>query len=413
VLFRAPEYRKVVLLTLTPEELARTIEVSEDTLRKTYEARIARYSVPEKRQVEQIVFPTAEDAEKAAERLKGGLKFEDLAKERGLSAQDVDLGLMTRSDFVDPTIAAAAFDLQDGATSGPVKGRVATVLLRVVKIEPGVTKSFAEVQDQIRNELTVDQAKEELGKTRDKIEDELASGLRIEEVAKKLNLKARVIDAIDRSGRDPDGKPVADLPQGVDVVSNAFSADVGVENDVLQLRGGGYVWYDVTGITPARDRALDEVKDRVEARWRDDQIVARLKDKATAMLDKIKAGSSLSDVAAADGLPVKQVGGLKRQGSVEGMSPNTVAEVFRTGQGAAAAAEGKDTTERVVFRVTRITVPPFDAASANARQMADTLRSALGDNILGEYIARLQADLGVSVNDAALNQAIGASPVNN
>lgn len=412
VLFRAPEYRKVVLLSLTPEDLSRTIEVSEDVLNRTYEAQKARYSTPEKRQVEQIVFLNAEEAAKAAERLAGGLAFSALATERGLSAKDIDLGLLTKADFVDPAVAEAAFSLKQGATSGPVKGRFGTVILHVTKIEPGVTRSFSEVRDQIRNDLTADQAKEQLSKLRDKVEDELASGLRVEEVAKKLNLKARVIDAIDRSGRDADGNVVGNLPQGVDVVASAFSSDVGVENDALQLRSGGYVWYDVAGITPARDRTLDEVKSRVEARWRDDQVVSRLKSKTTAMLEKLKAGSSLSDVAAAEHLPIKQVAGLKRQGSAEGMAPGTIAEVFRTAKGEAASADGKDPTERVVFRVTNIGVPPFDPASNQAKQMSENIRGALGDNILGEYISRLQNDLGVSVHPAGLSQAIGGSPVN-
>ena len=79
------------------------------------------------------------------------------------------------------------------------------------------------------------------------------------------------IDAVDRSGRAPDGQPATGIPRGLDVVSQAFNSDVGVDNDPIQFNGG-YVWYDVLGITPSRERTLDEVKDQVEARWRDDQI---------------------------------------------------------------------------------------------------------------------------------------------
>ena len=50
----------------------------------------------------------------------------------------------------------------------------------------------------------------------------------------------RTIDAVDRSGRAPDGQPVADLPTGVDVVNSAFNTEIGNENDPLALPGGGY-----------------------------------------------------------------------------------------------------------------------------------------------------------------------------
>src|SRR6185436_17377808 len=102
------------------------------------------------------------------------------------------------------------------------------------------------------------------------------------EVAKKLGLTVRTIDAIDRQGRAPDGVAVPGLPQGADVIAAAFAADVGVESDPLDIgRGNGYVWYEVSEIIPSRERTLEEVKDQVEARWRDDEIAARLRAKAT------------------------------------------------------------------------------------------------------------------------------------
>ena len=96
-----------------------------------------------------------------------------------------------------------------------------------------------------------------------------------------------------------------DLPKSVDVLAAAFCAEVGRRKRAVQVPGGGYVWYDVDQVTPSRERSLDEVKDQVEERWRDDQIAARSKTKATEMVDKIKAGGSFAEVAAANGLKVE------------------------------------------------------------------------------------------------------------
>ena len=54
----------------------------------------------------------------------------------------------------------------------------------------------------------------------------------------------------------------------------AFASDVGVDNDPISGSNVSRlcVWYDVLGIILSRERGLDEVKDQVEARWRDDQI---------------------------------------------------------------------------------------------------------------------------------------------
>ena len=92
VLFRAPEYRKATVLALLPQDIARSIEISEADAKAFYDQNAARYSTPERRQVQQIVFDNKDDAQKAAERLKGGQSFDDLVKERNLTDKDIDLG---------------------------------------------------------------------------------------------------------------------------------------------------------------------------------------------------------------------------------------------------------------------------------------------------------------------------------
>src|SRR6185295_3262884 len=136
-----------------------------------------------------------------------------------------------------------------------------------------------------------------------------------------------------RNGKDAQGNAVPDLPQNVDVLAAAFSADVHGENEPLRVpQNGGYVWFNVEAITAARDRPLDEVKDQVVARWRDDEMTTRLKARAAEILDKIKAGTSFADAAAADKLKVEWRPGIKRSGPPTGLSPAAVTEIFKSPQ---------------------------------------------------------------------------------
>ena len=57
ILFRAPEYRKLVIVSLIPSEQARWIEISDADLKRAYEERRARYVTPERRHIQQIDFP--------------------------------------------------------------------------------------------------------------------------------------------------------------------------------------------------------------------------------------------------------------------------------------------------------------------------------------------------------------------
>lgn len=404
--FRAPEYRKVLVLVLSPQEMAKTMEVSDEDAKRAYDQRLSRYSSPERRQVQQIVFPNEEEARKASAQLSGGMSFEQLAAERKLTEKDYDLGLVTRSDMLDPAVADAAFTLKEGEVSTPVAGRFSTVIVRVTKIEPPHTRPFAEVESEVKRDIAAERAKADVGARRDKIEDELAAGLHLDEIAQKLQVAVKVIDAVDRSGRAPDGQMVSDMPRSAEVLNGAFGTDVGVENDALTTPDGGFVWYEVAGITRSRDRPLDEVKDKVEARWREDEIGKQLKIKSDEIIEKLKSGTPFAEVASSNGLTVQNAANLKRQGATA-LPASAVAAVFETGKGSIGSAEGKDPTQRIVFRVTDVLVPDFDAKSDQAKRIEELLRRAYADELLNQYIARLQADLGTSINNNALAQATG------
>jgi peptidyl-prolyl cis-trans isomerase D len=413
ILFRAPEYRKVVLLSVSPADVAATIEVSDADARRYYDDNRARYGTPERRRIEQIVFPNAEEAKSAAESLNKGQTFEALAAERGKKPADIDLGLVAKTELVDRAVADAAFALPEGDVSAPVAGRFGTALVHVVKIEPEKMRPFDEVAGDIRHDLALERAKPATQNLFDKVEDERASGLSLEEVGKKLKLSVRIIEAVDRSGRDPAGSPIADLPAGVDVVASAFASDVGVENDPLQIKGGGNVWYDVVGTTPARERTLDEVKDRVEAGWRDDQLAARLAAKALDMVERLKAGTPFAEVAAANGLKVESKSGVQRGRPADPLSTPAVDAVFRTPKGAPGTAAGRSPTERDVFAVTDVTVPAFDAASSQGQRYDEGLRRAVTEELFGQYVARLKSDLGTTISQDALNRIRGGSTEQN
>jgi peptidyl-prolyl cis-trans isomerase D len=402
--FRAPEYRKLVIVSLIPSEQARWIEISDVDLKRAYEERRARYVTPERRHILQIDFPNAEAASAAAERIAKGTSFTEIAKELGKSEKDIDLGTVPKAAVIDRAAADAAFALKEGEVSAPVQGRFGTVLVQVLKIEPEQVRPLEQVAGELKQELAAARAKSEIFDLYNKIEDARAEGKSLAEAAANLKLEARTIEAIDRSGRDAAGTPVK-LSDAERLLPAAFSTDIGVERDPLQFQDG-YIWYDVTGISPSRERPLDEVKDLVETRWREQEIATRLDTKATEMLDKLKAGATLAEVAASNHLKVGTLTGLKRGEAAGPLSAAGVDAVFRTAKDAVGKTEAAQPAEQVVFRVTDIVVPALDMASDEAKRTLETLNRSLSEDILAEYVARLESEIGVTINQNALNQVV-------
>lgn len=405
--FRAPEYRKVAFVAVTPESIAKWTEVSDADARKLFDERKDKLSTPEKRQVSQIVFPNAEEAQAARAKIAEGASFDDIATQRGLKPADVELGLVSKADMLDPAVANAAFTLPLNEVSQPIKGAFGTALVKVGKIEPGVQPSYESVAATIKRDVALERARAKVQELHDKMEDARAGGANVIEAAKTLGVNAVTIEALDRSGRGPDGQPVKDIPQGLELATSAFNSDVGVDTESINFQNG-YVWFDVLGVTPSRERSLDEVKDQVEARWRIEQVTSRLRTLAAELVQKLGTDGKLAEVAP-QGVKVETATGLKREGTTPGVPANVVEAVFRTAKDGFGQSQGGTGNEWFVYRVTDVTIPPVDLASADAKKLKDALVQRMNDEQVGEYIAWLEKDIGTKINDQAVAQATGAA----
>ena len=407
LLFRAPEYRKIVTVQALPSELAKWTEVSDADVKAAFEEHRSRYMTPERRRVEQIVFPTMQEAEAADARIKAGLSFAALAAERGLKDEDIDLGTVPKSALIDPAVADAAFALKEGGVSAPVQGRFGAVIATVTKIEPEEAKPLAEVAPQIRKDIALERAKADVRNIHDKIEDERAGGASLQDTAQKAKLQVVTYD-LDRSGRDLQGNPVANLPHAAELVGAAFASDVGVDNEPIEA-DSGYIWYDVAGITPAHDRTLDEVKSQVEQRWREDEIATRLKTKADDLLAKLKSGTTFEALAKANDLKVTAADKLTRDKTTGSITAKMIPAIFHTQKDGFGIAAGDNPADWIVFRVVGVTVPPLDPNSPDGKHIEEVVERQMSNDVATEYLVSLAGDFGTSINQAALSQALGNS----
>jgi peptidyl-prolyl cis-trans isomerase D len=88
------------------------------------------------------------------------------------------------------------------------------------------------------------------------------------------------------------------------------------------------------------------------------------------------------------------------------MPPAVVTGAFATPKDGVSSAEGKEATERIVFHVTDISVPAFDAASPEGRKIDEAMRRSITEDLLAQYVARLQNDLGATINMDAVRRSV-------
>jgi len=78
-LYGIPEYRSLVILTVTPASIAKPDDISDaDALNRYEEVKNERFGAPEKRTVEQILYSSEVEAKVARAKLDAGKTFDDL-----------------------------------------------------------------------------------------------------------------------------------------------------------------------------------------------------------------------------------------------------------------------------------------------------------------------------------------------
>lgn len=408
----APEYRKLVVVRLMPEDLAKPEDVSEEELANEYNATKQKYGQPEQRKIEQLTFGDAAAAKAAADRLAAGESFETIMTEQGKTAADIDLGKLQKSQIPDQAIANAAFSLPLNTPSGVVDGVFGPVILRVTEIQPESVKPLADVGDEIRKSLALRHAADEVYKIHDQLEDERAAGESLADAAKKVGLTPLTIEQVDASGKAPDGTPVGDIPESAKVLNEAFQTDEGVEADPVSIGTEGFVWYEVEGITPDRQKPLEEVREAALAAYMESETARKIAETAVSIRDRVAKGEELSAVVTellsggeAGAAPtIEQSAEMTRNDTGRDLSKTAVTAGFSSPLGDVVVTDGPQVPQKMVMKIAQVLDGTDIPVGPELRERLD---GQLSDDMLSDMVQDLRLREDVVVNPSLVESATG------
>lgn len=403
--YRAPEYRSIGFLVLSPSVVADEAAITAQDIADEYEAQLPKFTTSERRAVRQIRFETEEEARAALSVLGETRNFESLRLSRDLAAEDTDLGLKSRAEIIDTKIADAAFSAEQGALVEVYDADFGPVIIEVATIEPATVRTLEEVSDQLRRELAQTRGLDEINDLYDAIEDERAGGATLAEAANKLDLRYQTTPGLALDGSVIEDATAPVIPGRGAVINDAFASDVGVENNPLRTQDDTWVFYEVLEITPDRDRTIDEIRSTVAKDWRNEQLATALGVKAEALLNRLKSGATLETLAAELVTPVTSVENVTRSGGE--ISANGRALAFAGPQGHVANAEADNAPDRILLRVDRVSAPAFFTESQDARSLDTQVRQNLQADIIQAYTSQLLQENNPFVNNAVFAALIG------
>jgi peptidyl-prolyl cis-trans isomerase D len=301
--FQIPAQVTLRTLSFTPAYLSKFQTVTDDEIAEYYEANKDALQEPEQIHARHILVTVKEsdseaDRQKAKERIdklykeaRAGADFAKLAKDNsdGPSAPNGgDLGWFGKGAMV-PDFEQAAFALDKGEVSEPVKTRFGWHIIKVEDKKAGTTRTLEESKAEIKNRLAEEKASDKANDLLDQATDRLVSGMALNDIASELGIETETTDPMPAQylaqtfGMSPDtAKAVGGLAPGA-----AYKGPVPIN--------GGYMLVEkVEDIAPSV-MALDLVRQT---------IVNTLKDQKGAELaqneaDKIHAALTGPDAEAA------------------------------------------------------------------------------------------------------------------
>ena len=397
--YRAPEYRKLGVLFASPDDIKANVAVAGDEIKAAYEATKGTFGQPERRHIQIMSFQDKAAADKALAAIKTGKDFMAVAKDLGMADKDVDHGVITKEGLFDKVAAGAAFKLEKDKVSEPIEGELATSIIRVTEIVPGIVKTFDDVKDEIKDRLAREKAVKQLIEFRGKIEDARAGGSQLKELPGKFPFKYSELPLLDKAGAGADGKPATTLPDIAAVLKTGFAGDVGVESDPLDLGKNGWAWVEVKEVKPARQKPLDEVKTGLIAAYQANEATAALGKLALLLADRANKGEDFTKLAGEVSSPVKTAAAVTRRGENPDLPKGAAQLAFSLAKGGAATLTAADGKARVVFKVTDIK-PAKPVDDAKRKDLAAGLAKQSSGAVTAEYIAGLQKTYGFSLDQA-------------
>ena len=198
--------KRLIVETYIKKKVESEAQVSDADLKKFYDKNLDKFKVGDQFRASHILVQTEKEAKDILAQVKGGGKFDELAKKfskDSSAAKGGDLGWFSKGSMV-PVFEKAALALKEGQVTDVVKSDFDSHIIKRTGTRVAGTKPFDEVKEQIKAAIMPSKQQEIFQKIREDLKK-----------SAKINIKEDVLNSIDSKKDDAKGadkKPAAAAP---------------------------------------------------------------------------------------------------------------------------------------------------------------------------------------------------------
>jgi len=404
--FTRPETRSFSVLSVRPSDIAPNLAIDEADLLSAFEDRRGEFDEQETRSVIQIPTPDADAALNISQKLNEGAAIEGVLDGLSLGIDDVTLSDVTIQGFLSPEIGKAAFSLEEGKISDPIDGPLGPVVLIVTGIKPPVPAKFEDIRTQLQEELVATQAADAVFDLYNQIEDERAGGSTLQEISASQSLDLVNVADTTEQGLTVAGPPPENMPSISGLMPLVFANDIGIEIPAGDLDDDGYFWVEVTSVTPAELKPLEEVRDDVIALWKQEKRKVVLEELAQSLVERGNLGESMDAIAAEYNRAALTSPLMVRRFNNETFSRIGVTNIFATPADKFTYSLAGFGDSMVLMQVASIETPTPGDNTADLSEIEDGLKATAADDLIAALVVALQEKYEVQVNYGLLDQLL-------
>jgi len=410
--YRTAPRVKARYVVFRPADYKAQVQIEDDEVRAYYDENPDEFFSPETVEARHILIEVDKDADEEVveaarrkaravyQRLVKGEDFAELAKqlsEGPSKEQGGYLGTFGRGRMVKP-FEDKAFAMQAGEISEPVRTDFGWHIIKVEKRNAAETLTLEASQNKIRGQLSDRKARSLALEEAESAYDMSYGGDDLIMAAERFGVAVQTTEPIARNDA------VAGVANAGKFLETAFSLDAMAVSDVQDLGDGFYIIQTIEKI-PAQIPPFENVAAEVEQDLIAERQWAQAETEAGAMIQNLKSGAAMAEVAAPKGLTPQTSGWFKRGDAIPGIgfNPDLAAAAFTLSTDSPfpdKAVRGEKGV--VIFRYVDRRIPEIPSGDAELDDIRKQLHQRKQQEIYGNWMAEARSQSDIEINQSLL-----------
>jgi peptidyl-prolyl cis-trans isomerase D len=300
-----------------------------------------------------------------------------------------------------PEFDEAAFKLEPGAISDPVRTQYGFHVIRLTEKKPGTTRSLDDVRPQLTEQLSFERVQQQAEDLSAALQKQITQPADLDTAAKAHGLTVVESDFFSRT------EPIPGLGPAPEMAMRAFEMNQGEVSGAIRI-GRGYVFGALVSRQDSYLPKLDEVKDRA----RDVVIRNKARDfgreKAAALAPKVKDAPDFAAAVKAGGFQAETTELITREAPIPqlGMAPEVIEAAFALSPGGVSDPIATASGTAIIKVLEKQEVSPTELA-ANKDELRENMLADRKNRFFSAYMVKAKQKMKISVNPEAVRRVVG------